>query len=157
MHSQNLRSYRLLLLIICCTALMLVACNFNTHWNNREEDKAEAEQVMNAFYALQQSDRFRETIPFYSDRFLEVTDTAWILNIYKSRDENLGPMESKELAACQTLIIKGSKPSSQYLLVYTVRHQKFDAREEFRLEKEADGQIRIMAYNLQSDGLLQEP
>ena len=132
-------------------SLFLSSCNFNRTYTDRPIDREEAERVTVKFYYMLRDKKYNQTHALFSPRFIEVTDTSKLNNIFKTSDEQLGKIEDQTLETCKTNIVEGSNPISEYLLIYKVRRNKFYSKETIRLEKENDT-IKILAYNIQSDG-----
>ncbi|RTY85912.1 hypothetical protein EKL32_28245 [Flavobacterium sp. GSN2] len=132
-------------------SLISISCNFNSHYTNREIDREEAERVTTKFYYLLRDKNHKNTFELFSQKFLEITDTTQLNEIYITSDEKLGNITDQTLLSWETNIIEGSNPVSEYLLVYNVKRNKFDSKEIIRLEKE-NGVIKILAYNVSSDG-----
>lgn len=98
--------------------------------------------------------KYKETHSLFSPRFLEVTDTTQINKIFQASNEQLGQIKDQILETCETNIVEGSNPISEYLLVYTIKRTKFNSKETIHLEKE-NGVIKITSYNVQSDGFFE--
>ena len=139
-------------LIIC--SLVFSSCNFNSHYTDKPLDRDEAERITVKFYYLLRDKNYNDTYKLFSPRFLEVTNTSKIEQIFKTSDEELGEIKDQSLVSWKTNVVKGSNPISEYLLVYDVKRSKFNSKETIRLEKENDT-IKILSYNVQSDGFIE--
>lgn len=144
-----MRKLKLLLLL---TPLLLSACNFSSTYLNREEDKADAESVANTYFNFIEGQNFSATYPLFSKKFWAVVTKDKIQQIMQATEKKLGKLENTALSHWETRIIKGTNPSSEYLLEYTNHYHNADAKETLRLLKDDDGKIRIVYYNIQSDG-----
>ncbi|AZA63559.1 hypothetical protein EG345_01715 [Chryseobacterium carnipullorum] len=51
----------------------------------------------------------------------------------------------------ETLIIKGSNAKSEYLLVYNVKRGMAKTEETFSMEKDKNGDIKIVGYRVNQD------
>ncbi|OUD35316.1 hypothetical protein [Flavobacterium sp. FPG59] len=142
-------------LSIFLLSISLSSCNFNNHHTNRPLDKEEVERVTTKFYYSLRDKKYKETHSLFSTRFLEVTDTSKIDKIFQGSDEELGEIKDQILETCETNVVEGSNPISEYLLVYKVKRTKFDSKETIHLEKE-NGTIKILSYNVQSDGFFEQ-
>ncbi len=141
-------------IFICIIFFSLSSCNFNNHYTNRPLDKEQVESVTTKFYYLLRDKKYKETHSLFSPRFLEVTDTSKINKIFQASDEELGEIKDQILETCETNVVEGSNPISEYLLVYDVKRTKFNSKETIHLEKE-NGVIKILSYNVQSDGFFE--
>ena len=137
--------------ILLFISLFLLSCNYNSYYTDREIDREEAERVTVKFFYLLRDSKHKETHSLFSKRFLKVTNTSKVDEIFNTSDTKLGKIENHTLETWHTNIVEGSNPKSEYLLVYNVKRSKFDSKETFRLEKENDT-IKILGYNVQSDG-----
>ena len=68
--------------------------------------------------------------------------------------EKLGVLEATEILTWETRRVEGSNPVADYAFVYKSTYENFPAKETIRLTREEDGQIRIISYNIISDGFL---
>ena len=141
-----------------CTCILLISvtlssCNFNSHYTDRPQDREEAERVTVKFYYLLRDKKYSEAHSLFSPRFLEVTNDSRLDELFKSSDDQLGEIQDQTLETWKTNRVDGSNPISEYLLIYNVKRTKFNSRETIRLEKEKD-EIKILAYNVQSEGFL---
>lgn len=136
-------------------SLLLIAssCNFNSTYLNREEDKKDAEKVADQFYTFVEKNDLKNLSHLLSNQFKAVTN-AQKLNDYLTGTANkLGEIESKKLDHWETKVIRGSNASARYVLYYIVERAKFQAKETVTLTAEND-QIKILGYNVNSEGLL---
>jgi len=140
--------YYLLLLVFSLTS-----CNFNSTYINREEDKKDAEKVSDQFYTLLEQKDFNKLSPLLSNQFKAVTSTKKLNEYLTGTVSKLGEIKSKKLDHWETKVIKGSNSSAKYVLYYLVERTKFQAKETVTLVAEND-QIKILGYNVNSEGLL---
>jgi hypothetical protein len=139
------------------TILLLVtmtSCHFNSQYVNREEDKKEGEMVTSKLSELLKAKDYEATKTLFSEKFFEVTDKEKLFKIFTMTTENLGDLQTTEIEAWETRRVEGSDPSANYAFVYKNTYDKFPAKETIRLMREEDGQIRIISYNINSDGLM---
>jgi hypothetical protein len=59
-----------------------------------------------------------------------------------------------EIETWGTRRVEGTKPLGDYAFMYKNTYDNFSASETIRLIREQDGQIRIVFYNVASDGFL---
>ncbi len=143
----------LLKLTIFCVCLFIVSCNFNATYEDRIEDKNDAQKITNTFYDLLKAQKYKETYGLFSKRFFQITDTSKLNTLYDVISQRLGAIDEVNLDHWKTEIIKGSNPSSNYALFFLVKRDKYESRETVSLTKE-NGSIKIVGYNVISPGLL---
>jgi len=136
------------------TMLILTSCHYNNQYLNREEDKKEAEQVTNKLYDLLKAKDYEGTTSLFSKKFFEVTDKEKLLRLYSTTNEKLGDLTDTEVEIWETRVVEGSNPISNYTFVYKNKYTNFVAKETINLTKDEDGQLRIVGYNINSDGFL---
>ena len=132
--------------------LLLFGCNFNATYNNRVEDKNEAEKVADKFYSLIRKTKYQDTYKLFGKKFFQVTDTSKLDDIFQFTYTKLGAIDNMNLDHWQTQIIKGTNPSSNYALYFLVQREKYLSKETITLDKENDS-IKIIGYYVNSDGL----
>ena len=136
-------------------SLAITSCNFNANISsdNREQDKNDAEEITSLMYAYLENKDFEKAHAFFSPRFFEVTPQKKLDEIFITSDKQLGTVKTRNLIKWETRVKSGTNSSSEYLLVYNVIREKFNSTEMIRLEKEKN-EIKIIAYNVQSDGFI---
>ena len=139
-----------LLLIIVSTS-----CHFNSQFINRMEDKDDGEKITSQFFELIMNKRYSETKKLFSPQFLKVTPWHKMENILLLTSKKLGNLKTTGIDKWETRRVEGSDPFSEYNFTYRTHYEKFDAVETFRLVREGNGVIRILAYNVNSDGFMQ--
>jgi len=110
--------------------------------------------VAQGFYDLIKKGDYAKTYVLFSDKFFAVTDTSKLNNLLKAIDDKLGSIENTQLEKWETQVITGTDENSTYALQYVVKHKKFESKEFFTMVKE-DGQIKIIGYNVNSDGFFE--
>jgi hypothetical protein len=143
-----------LALAIIFSSLLFTACHFNSQFVNRNEDIQEAEKVTDKFYELKKVKKFKETTDLFSNDFYNVTDTSKLIKILTMTTEKLGNLMEVKIDQSNSVIISGTDPSSKYNFIYKNKYEKFEATETITLIKESDGKIKIIGYNINSDGFL---
>jgi hypothetical protein len=143
-------------LILVTTLLFATgtSCSFNSQYINREEDKKDGELVASQLYDLLKAKDYEGTTRLFSKKFFEVTEKEKLFTIFSTTNEKLGDLQTTQIETWETRRIEGSNPSANYVFVYKNTYNKFPAKETIRLVREEDGQIRIIAYNINSDGFL---
>lgn len=135
--------------------ITMTACHFNSQYLNREEDKKEAEKITNELYQLLKEKNYDATTKLFSKKFFEVTDKEKLFKIFGMTIEKLGKLKVIEIEKWETRRVEGSNPLAEYAFVYKNTYSNFPARETIKLIREEDGKIRIIAYNINSDGFIE--
>ena len=132
--------------------LIIGGCTFTSTRLNREEDKLDAQKVTNKFFDIVKTGNYAAAHDLFSDKFWKVTSPAHMNDIFTATQKKLGDIVNINLSDWETRVVSGTDPVAEYKLVYKNHHQKFDSVETFGLMKEDDGKIRILSYNINSDG-----
>ncbi|SHM70787.1 hypothetical protein [Chryseobacterium polytrichastri] len=127
--------------------LFLVSCNFNSTNQNREEDKKDAEQVAQDFYTLINKKNKENAFKLISKSLFKVTPKEKFGQILNESSIECGNIKNDSLIYWQTLVIKGSNPKSEYVLIYNVKRDIKNTQEKFTLHKEGDS-IKIVGYDI---------
>ncbi|UOQ73722.1 DUF4019 domain-containing protein [Hymenobacter cellulosilyticus] len=138
------------------TALLassLMGCNYTTSVTNSEEDRKPAELVTDSFLMNQKQGRRDANLRLFGEEMWETTSREKVRQLWARRDTLLGPLVHTELGPWQTQVVKGTNPSSNYVLQYKSKYAKGSALETFTLEREADDSIKIVGYNISLDAL----
>ena len=139
------------ILFLCFITFIGAGCNFNATYKNREADKQDAEKITSKLYSYIDSGKYNQTHELFSEKFLAVTDTAKLNQIFTTTYEKLGKIKDRKLQRWETVVVKGTTPISEYLLIYDVSREKYKSIETIRMLKEKDI-IKIISYNVNSDG-----
>jgi hypothetical protein len=134
--------------------LIISGCTFTTSRLNREGDRKDAEKVTDQFYAMIKAKKYDDMYNLFSFKFWAVTSVKKMNGIYTMTQNKLGDIVDMKLGDWQTKVVSGTDPSAEYRLTYNNHRQKFDSRETFLLMKDTDNVIRIVAYDIYSDGFL---
>lgn len=137
-------------LLFLLFSFLLVCCNFNKTYENRESDKEDAKKVTDRFYYLIQENNKQEAFNLFSNRFFEKFGKDKINQILDDTDSEFGKVKNYELVDSWTQIIKGTNPISKYELSYLVTRDSTQTKEHFKMQKENDT-IKIIAYRLDFD------
>lgn len=133
---------------------LLTSCHFNSQYLDRDEDKNEAEKVSNIFYEDLKNDTIKETtIKLFSDKFWSLENSDSFKIVIKKTQEKLGRLREVKLDHWKTKVVTGSNPSSEYVLFYLNKYEKYNAKEKVSLVKENDT-IKIIGYDINSDGFI---
>lgn len=128
---------------------LMCSCNFNATYIDRESDIARAHYTIAKFYELVQTKQYEKTYSYYSPKFLAVTDTSKIRQIYETCFEKFGTLRDYTLEEGHSKVVVGTKPRGEYTLSYTISHTLHDSKEKFYVIEE-DGKIQIMQYQVES-------
>lgn len=60
--------------ILILLSFILLSCNFNKVYKDREEDKREAEKITNKFYKYIKEEENQKALTLISDKFFNVTN-----------------------------------------------------------------------------------
>ena len=138
-------------LIILFVALTFFGCTFTTTYTNREKDKGEAETVADKFFDYVKQNNYSATFQLFSPQLLKESPEGKIYEIYQYSRRHLGNLRKTNLIDWETKVIEGSTTSSNYTLKYENTYDSSLAIEIFRLIKDDHNQIKITAYNINSD------
>jgi hypothetical protein len=141
-------------IIVLFLLVTLSACNFNSTYLNRAEDKNDAEIVANRYYGALKNKDYEAVDVFFANEFWKVTPKDKLHEILVNTQSKLGELKSTKLDHWETKVIKGTNPSSEYILYYLNKYKNHEAKETLRLIKVADDKIKIIAFNINSDGFL---
>lgn len=97
--------------------------------------------------------KFKEPNSLVSNAFLSVSGEDGLLNILVKKQKILGDFKSSRIVEWKTHRIEGSNPSNLYHFVYEVEYENYTAKETIDLVKE-EKEVKILAYNINSDGFL---
>lgn len=133
-------------------SFLLISCSFNQTFSNREEDKKEAEEISKKFFwELKYGGNLDTIYNLFGNKFFEVTDKEKLLQIINTTQNDIGRVEEYNLVKWETLIVKGSNAKSVYLLVYDVKRGTSKTEETFSMEKDKNGDIKIVGYKVNHD------
>ena len=136
---------------------MSFSCNnINVQKKNRENDKVEAEKVLNIYFDNVLANSKKKNLQLFSKAFFEKTPKDVFFKQHNAMDERLGKVIGRSLAKWETNIVKGTKPVSEYFFVYDVERENYNSKESFYLVKEPTDSIKINSYKVESEGLLTE-
>lgn len=133
------------------TLFLLLSCNFNQFYKDRESDKADGEKIPQKFYwELQYGTNQDNVYKLFGEKFFEVTDKAKLEELL-SMVTKIGPVEEYNLSKWETLVVKGTDPKSEYLFTYDVKRGNETTHETFTLQKDKEGNIKIVGYHINQD------
>ncbi|KMQ59626.1 hypothetical protein ACM40_15955 [Chryseobacterium sp. BLS98] len=130
--------------------ILMISCNYNETFSNREQDKQDAERVIKKFYASIKENNKESTIKLFSKKFFLITNKQQLNEMINWTNEKGGTISNYTLSNWQTLVIKGPNPKSDYSLVYYIKRDSINTQEIFSLQKENDT-IKIVGYKINLD------
>ncbi|HCN48560.1 MAG TPA: hypothetical protein DIT10_05625 [Chryseobacterium sp.] len=136
--------------IITLIIFLFIGCSYDKIYENREEDRQDAQKVINKFYFLVKENNKKELFKLFSNRFFKEVGKERFEQILDKTDNDFGKVKDYELTNSWTQVIKGSNPISKYELSYLVTRNSTQTKEYFRLQKENDS-IKIISYRLDFD------
>lgn len=140
------------LVIVCIATLVVNGCSFNSTFTNSIEDRKDAEKVTNKLYELIKKKDYEATTVLFSKSFFEASDKEKLFEIFNATNVKLGSLEKTEIGQWETQRVEGTDPSANYALQYNNQYTNYQATETIRLTREKDGEIKIISYNINSDG-----
>lgn len=133
-------------------SFLLISCSFNQTFSNREEDKKEAEEISKKFFwELKYGGNLDTIYNLFGNKFFELTDKEKLLQIINTTQNDIGRVEEYNLVKWETLVVKGSNAKSVYLLVYDVKRGTSKTEETFSMEKNKNGDVKIVGYKVNHD------
>lgn len=136
---------------IILSLTLFFSCSFTATYNNRIEDKNEAQKVADKFYTLLKEGKYDDTYKLFSKKFFQVADTSKMNKMYHMTFQKLGAITTDSVAHWETHVVTGTNPSSIYVLYYLVEREKYESKETVSLSRENDS-IKIDGYRVNSDG-----
>ncbi|UWX60590.1 hypothetical protein N0B40_19655 [Chryseobacterium oranimense] len=141
-------------LYLILISFLLIGCSYNQVFSNREEDKKDAEKISQKFFwELKYGGNLDTIYNLFGDKFFEVTSKEKLLQIINTTQNDIGRVEEYDLVKWETLIVKGSNPKSEYLLIYDVKRGSAKTEETFSMMKDKNGDIKIVGYRVNQDML----
>ena len=128
----------------------LTSCNFNRTFENREEDKKDAEKITTNFFILLKNNDRNGVAKLFSDKFFQVTSKEKLNQMLNYTNKVGGKMLNNSLSNWETTIVKGTNPKADYLMTYYVKRDSINTQEIFSLQKENDS-IKIVGYKIDLD------
>lgn len=140
-----MKKYFLLLI-----SFLFIGCSYDKIYENRKEDKQDAQKVTEEFYSLIQQKNKEEIFKLFSDRFFKEVEKGRFEQILDKTTNDFGKVKDYELTDSWTQIITGSNPISKYELSYLITRDSTQTKEYFRMQKENDT-IKIISYRVDFD------
>ncbi|RQO36844.1 hypothetical protein DBR39_17390 [Chryseobacterium sp. KBW03] len=132
-------------------SFFLISCSFNEFYKDRESDKTDGEKISKKFYwELRYGNNPDDIYKLFGDKFFEVTDKEKLVKLINMVNQ-IGPVEEYNLAKWETMVVKGSNARSQYFFMYNVKRGTKKTEESFTLEKNKEGDIKIVGYRVNQD------
>ncbi|UKB83205.1 hypothetical protein LF887_19650 [Chryseobacterium sp. MEBOG06] len=132
-------------------SLLLMSCSFNQTFKDRESDKDDGEQIPKKFYwELKYGNNQENIYKLFGEKFFEVTDKEKLAKLLDITNK-IGSVQEYNLVKWETMIVKGSNARSQYFFMYDVKRGTKKTEESFTLEKNKEGDIKIVGYRINQD------
>ncbi|MCS3871274.1 hypothetical protein J3D55_004190 [Chryseobacterium ginsenosidimutans] len=130
-------------------SFLLTSCNFNQFYKDRESDKEDGEKIPQKFYwELRYGGNQDDIYKLFDEKFFAVTDQEKLLELINVTQNKIGPVQEYNLVKWETMVVKGSNARSEYLLTYDVKRGSENTEETFTMEKNKDGDIKIVGYRV---------
>jgi hypothetical protein len=132
-------------------SLLLISCSFNEFYKDRESDKKDGEKVSQKFYwELRHGANQDDIYKLFGEKFFAVTDKEKLVELLNITNK-IGPIQEYNLSKWETLVVKGSNAKSEYLLTYDVKRGVETTHETFTMEKDKNGDIKIVGYRVNQE------
>jgi len=129
---------------------LLMSCSFDKTYENREEDKNDAQKITKKFYNFMQEGNSEGVFKLFSNNFFQVTSKEKLSRVINKTENEYGKIQSDSLSNWRTHISEGSNPVSKYEMTYQVKRETGKTQEVITLQKENDT-IRIIGYRIDFD------
>jgi len=145
------------LILILVTLSFFYSCNnLNIKRQNTTTDKVEGEKVVNNYFDNLNLNKVDDNLKLFSSVFFDKISKEDFKKHCSIVDIKLGKVIDRKLLKWETNIVDGTNPKSEYLFIYDVEREYYNSKETFYLTKEATDSIKILTYQVASDGLLTE-
>lgn len=123
------------LLFLFAQSLLLISCNFNQIYTDRESDKADGEKIPQKFYwEIRYGGNQDDIYKLFGEKFFSVTSKEKLTELLNITSQ-IGPVQEYNLSKWQTLVVKGSNPKSEYLFTYDVKRAPKKHRKPLQWKK----------------------
>jgi len=130
-------------------ALLLISCNFNQFYKDRESDKKDGEKIPQKFYwELRYGANQEDIYKLFGEKFFAVTTKDKLAELINVTQNKIGPVQEYNLVKWETMIVKGSNARSEYFFTYDVKRGTEHTEETFTMEKNENGDIKIVGYRV---------
>ncbi len=141
-------------LVLLLLVLFFTACSLNATYNNREDDKAEAEQVTAKLFLDLQTKNYAAADTLFSKDFYKITSKDKLNEVFKVTQEKLGDLGDTNLTDWKTRVVSGADASADYAFFFGNTYKKAIGQVAIRLHKDPDNKIRIVYYTVKSDAFV---
>lgn len=132
-------------------AFLTISCNMNVTSTNDENDRKEAEKIIDDFYfAVLQRNYVKIDTFFSSDFFVNINRDTFADEI-ESNSKTLGDLVTWDIKGWETVDVSGTNALTEYILQLDVEYSNHKSVETFFLRKEKDHIIRIVKYDIVSN------
>ncbi|MDQ0592903.1 hypothetical protein QFZ37_001272 [Chryseobacterium ginsenosidimutans] len=128
---------------------LLISCNFNQFYKDRESDKEDGEKIPQKFYwELRYGGNQDNIYKLFGEKFFAVTNKDKLAELINVTQNKIGPVQEYNLVKWETMVVKGSNARSEYLFTYDVKRGSENTEEIFTMERDKDGDIKIVGYRV---------
>lgn len=138
--------------VLILSIFLSTSCTYNRQYINNINDKKDAIAVTNRFYDYIKSQEFDSTTELFSPLFFDYTNKPQLKKILHKTHEELGSLISTNIIHWETRRKIGTNPLSEYFLIFENKYENYIATEKIRLIREQDSIIRIVSYQVNSEG-----
>lgn len=137
-------NYNKILLII--SLVCLLGCQVDTTYTNRAKDRAASKKVVDEFYTHLVAQQPESAMKLISKESSSINNLK-LTKIFNVAKVELGGVEKIKLDSCSTKVKEGNNASGEYLLYYTVIHEKYKTSDVFKLKLEGK-EIKISDFRM---------
>jgi len=137
-------------IILSFLLVSLTSCSFDKIYENRKEDKDDAQKITQQLYHLLEENNNDAAFKLFSSNFFQVTSKNKLSQVIDKTKLSYGNIESEKLTSWRTHVATGSNPVSKYEMTYQVTREKGSTQEVITLQKENDS-IKIIGYRIDFD------
>jgi hypothetical protein len=135
--------------VMVMLVIFITGCSFNASNLNEEFVKDEAEKVTGLFYENLEQNDYDAVGELFSEKFYKITPRDSFGVFLKKLKNDLGNYKSKTLTQWSSRRVTGTNPVTECVLVYSVKHDKFDAVEKITVIEE-NNRMKIFGYHVNS-------
>lgn len=128
--------------IVAAALCLGTGCSFT-------EDKAEAQQLAEQYFAKMQAGDVEGVLSFYSARFYEVTPRADWRTFLENQRTRCGTPKTHSLTTWNVFNSIGTNAGSTTTLVYDVQYENCQVSEKITFFKPAGGAVQIQGHFMQ--------
>ncbi|UCC94774.1 MAG: DUF4019 domain-containing protein [Candidatus Omnitrophota bacterium] len=120
------------------------------------QDTGVAENLAAIYYESIKAKNFDKAQELCGPQFFQRTSREDFLQLLQTINKKLGNLQSYKLAGFHVRKQIGIPSGNYYILQYKVTYSKYSAAEVLTLFKPSGGEIKILGYNVNSEGFFKE-